>query len=571
MILQDLKGYKWAKDVVEGRFIANKWVKLECKRYIDRLETLQNKDNFPCYFDFQEAETIYKLLGLINYATGFYANKPILDHAAGFQMMTWENIFCWFYKELDENGIRKNMIEEIYLEIGRKAGKSFLCAVTELLIMLRSPKFAQHATAGKTRDISALVRNAIVEIIKASPLISKHFKITRDKIECKLNECTTKHLSGEANNINGLLLSSFIVDEVANQEDGSIIGALKLSQMSTKHRLSIYISTQYDIEHNAFNELLDYHKAILQGVDNETINTFGLLFELDEGDDFNDENNWVKSNPLQMAFEDGRNFLRQEYKKGLTIPSAMKEFRIKILNERLSGYSGETYIDFETWKKCQVDRIDLEGAEVVVEVDASLTTDLSAINIMYKENNMYYLISHAFLPENTLPSRREKIDYRQMERQGYCTITKGSIVDYNVLEEYIRNIEIKHKCKIRYIATDPFNIVATMQKLSEDYDVILLKQSYSVLSPPIKQFRDDVYKGLISYQKNTLLDWNMSNTTTVIGRSSGDILLNKVNKNKSRIDLVVASIFAYSQLYLEENLVDLNKVITDEYLSSLGW
>lgn len=31
---KDLKGYKWAKEVVEGKFIANKWVKLECKRYV---------------------------------------------------------------------------------------------------------------------------------------------------------------------------------------------------------------------------------------------------------------------------------------------------------------------------------------------------------------------------------------------------------------------------------------------------------------------------------------------------------------------------------------------------------
>ena len=26
----ELIGYRWAKDVVEGKFVANKWVKLEC-------------------------------------------------------------------------------------------------------------------------------------------------------------------------------------------------------------------------------------------------------------------------------------------------------------------------------------------------------------------------------------------------------------------------------------------------------------------------------------------------------------------------------------------------------------
>lgn len=560
MKLSQLKGLSWAKEVCDSSFVANKWVKLECQRYIDRIENGLNSDLIE--FDFKEAETIYKLLKCINYATGFYANKPVLNYAAGFQMMIWENIFCWFYKENDENGLRKRIIEEVYLECGRKSAKSFFCGVTEILIMLRSPKFAQTATAGKTRDISSLVKQATAEIIQASPLISKHFKVTREKIECKLNNSTMRHLSGEANNINGLLLSSYIVDEVANQEDGTIIGALKLSQMNTKDRLSIYISTQYDLEINAFNELLDYHKSILKGVDKDIINTFGLLFELDEGDDFNKEENWIKASPLQMTMQNGIEFLRGEYKKGLTVPSAMKEFRIKILNERLSGYSGDTYIDFDSWKKCEVDKVNLEGKDVVVGVDASLTTDLTAVSIMYKEEGKYYLTSHAFLPENTLPSRREKIDYRQMQEKGYCTIHKGDIVDYMLLESYIREIEEKYKCHVKCIASDPANIVPTMNSLAEDYEVVLVKQSYSSLSPSIKQFRDDVYKKIIHYEKNKLLDWNMSNTETVIGRTTGDILLNKVNKNKSRIDMVMASVFSYSRLFLEEE-ISINKVIEE--------
>lgn len=519
MIKEDLKGYQWAKQVVDGSFIANKWVKLECKRYIDRLENGLHSDLIE--FDFKEAEIIYKLLRCMNYATGFFANSPIIDHVTGFQMMIWENIFCWYYKKLDENGFRKRVVEEVYLEIGRKSSKSFICGVTEILIMLRSPRFAQTATAGKTRDISSLVKQATIEIINASPIIKKHFKITREKIECKLNNSTMKALSGEADNINGLLLSSFIVDEVANQENGDIIGALKLSQMNTKDRLSIYISTQYDLEINTFNELIDYHKNILNGVDEDVINTFGLIFELDEEDDFNDPSTWIKASPLQMTMQNGIDFLKSEYKKGLSVPSAMREFRIKILNQRLTGCQNEPYIKFESWKNGCIENIDLKGKEVIVGCDASLSIDLTGVSIMYEENGEYYLKSHAFLPENTLPERREKINYRHMESLGYCTITPGDIVDYNILEQYIRDIESKYNCKIKCIVTDPFNITATMQKLSEDYNVVLLKQSYSALSPPIKAFRDDVYKGLMHYEKNKLLDWCMTNTTTVIGRTSG--------------------------------------------------
>ena len=62
----------------------------------------------------------------------------------------------------------------------------------------------------------------------------------------------------------------------------------------------------------------------------------------------------------------------------------------------------------------------------------------------------------------------------------------------------------------------------------------------------------------------------MSNTTTIKGRTTDDILLAKENKNKARIDLVVASIFCYTQLYLQQNSIDINKS-TENYLKMMGW
>ena len=246
MIKNDLLGYQWAKKVVEGKEIANKYIILECNRYLSRLE---NADD-TIYFDYNEAKIIYQLLELVNYSTGFYAGEPVINHIAGFQAMILENVFCFRHKSNN-----KRVIEEVYLELGRKSGKSFIASLIEIIIMLRAEEYSQTACGGKTRDISSLVRNMVVELINSSPYIKKHFKITREQITCKLNNCTLKALSGEADNLNGKLLSSFIVDEVANMADSSVIDALKLSQMSTNTRLAIYISTQYSNPHNVFNEL----------------------------------------------------------------------------------------------------------------------------------------------------------------------------------------------------------------------------------------------------------------------------------------------------------------------------
>jgi len=246
-------------------------------------------------------------------------------------------------------------------------------------------------------------------------------------------------------------------------------------------------------------------------------------------------------------------------------PQEKIEYITKDVNNFLPSSAGDPYIKIEAWKKCEVEHIDFKGKDVVLGVDASLTTDLTGLDMMFVEDGIFYLKAHAFLPENTLPERRERIDYRTMENSGYCTITPGDIVDYNLLKERIREVEDLYECNVIAIATDPYNITATMQELADEYEVILLKQSYSVLSAPIKQFRDDVYKGIIKYEKNKLLDWCMGNTTTVIGRASGDILLNKLNKNKTRIDMVVAAIFAYSQLYTPE---EKPKELTADYINS---
>lgn len=120
---KDLKGYQWSRDVVEGKFIANKYVILECQRYIDRLEKLQHEEDFGYFFNLEEAKIVFGLTKLMNFPTGFFAGKPIYDHIAGFQAFVIENIFCWDSKEADENGLVTKMIEEVYLEIGRKSSR----------------------------------------------------------------------------------------------------------------------------------------------------------------------------------------------------------------------------------------------------------------------------------------------------------------------------------------------------------------------------------------------------------------------------------------------------------------
>lgn len=556
MDFKDLKGLQWAYEVVNGDFVANKWVKLECQRYIDRIETLQYNEDFNYYFDLKEAQTIYGLLKYINFATGVYANKPMANHLAGYQWMVIENVFCWFDKDAENP---QKMIQEVYLQMGRKSSKSVLCALLEILIMLRAPAYSQHAIAGLTRDISGLIKKDMEKIINCSPKLKKYFKITREQILCKHNQTTCKNLSGEANNINGLLLETFLVDEVANQPNQDIIGALKLSQMSTTSRLACFISTAYDLEHNAFYELIDYAKKILDGTV-EDIHTFALIFELDEGDDYTVESNWIKASPLQMTLESGRKFLRDEFNKALEVPSKMAEFRIKILNERLSSSKFESFIDIQTLKKCKADKpYDWNGKKVYLGLDMAQTNDNVSVGMCTYDDKLEKIVvkSWCFIPSEKTQEKtiREKVDYFRYIREGHCHSCGDYVVSYSFIENFIMNIENEYGVEIVGIGYDRYNCISTANKLENaGYTTIEVRQHSSTLHPALKWLEESILQSDFIYEDNELLEINFSNCRTVYDNN-----MNKyINKKKStgKIDMVIALVNALYLLNLENTTGD---------------
>lgn len=545
MILLD-RALKYAEDVISGAEITTKEIVTQCEWFLVDYNINQNNADFKYYFDETELLMINNLISLFDYATGFVAGEQVLEYLAPFQCFFITNIFAWRFK----NNHKKFRHNDITLFIARKNAKTFTVALIFILLMLTEQDYSEFYSICLTKELAAELRKAMVQLLNASPDIKKHFAISRTftgKIECKLTHSFFQPRTAESGKNNSIRPSAFVSDEHGNFQNAGNFNAMQGGQKNVINPLVFRTTTAYAITNSIMEEDLDYIRKVFNEIV-EDHRQFALLYYAEEKNLWNDTGIY-QSNPLRI--EENYNIIRENRKKALLKPSAKIEFITKDMNNFLKSETGEFYIDFKAWEKCRVDSINLKGKEVVVSVDASLTTDLTAVDIMFEENGEYYIKAHGFLPRNTLPNRREKIDYEQLQMSGCCTITPGDIVDYNLLEEYIRNIEAEHKCKIKCIATDPYNITATMQKLSENYDVILLKQSYSSLSPSIKQFRDDVYLGKIHYEKNKLLDFCMSNTTTILGRASGDILLNKVNRNKSRIDLVVAATFGYSQLYLE--------------------
>lgn len=562
MLIENARRY--AIDVVSGKEATTWEVKKQCEWFLADLKKQYN-DDFPYYFDEDELTKIEGILSLLNFATGLgVVGTPILYGLWDFQAFFLANIFGWRFKE--DN--KKFRYRDVTLYIARKNAKTFICALILIILMLTEDKYSEFYSICLDRDLAGEVKKAMMQIIEASPAVSKYFKLSTTlsgKIVCKLTNSFYQARTAEASRNNAIRPSAFVADEIAAFKDYHNINAMKSGQLSVRNPLRFKLTTAYPERDSIMLEELDYIRKVYDGVVDDD-RMFALLYYAEERHEW-DDIGIMQANPLRI--EENYQEIRDNRKAALEKPSERIEYLTKHMNVFVTQTHEEKYIDFEYWKKCEVPEVSFEGKEVIVGVDLSISTDLTAISIMSKENDEYYLYSHGFLPEGSLDGRREKFDYRQAEQRGECTITNGMIVNYTQVEEYIRSIEEKYKCKIKCIVSDPFNALQMMESLSKDYEVILLKQTYGNLSPAIKQFRDDVYTGKIKYERNKLLDWCLSNTTTVKGKTTDDILLAKENKNKARIDLVMASMFCYTQLYLQKNAVDINKYATNEFLSKL--
>ena len=125
---------QYANDVLDGKEIANRYVKKQCQLFLDDLER-QHDDDFEFYLDLDEVKKVEGILKLMNFATGIgVIGKSVLEglETAQFQAFFLCNIFGWRFK----SNPTKYRYRDVTLFICRKNGKTWLCGLVLIILML---------------------------------------------------------------------------------------------------------------------------------------------------------------------------------------------------------------------------------------------------------------------------------------------------------------------------------------------------------------------------------------------------------------------------------------------------
>lgn len=530
---------KYAKEVLAGNIIAGELVKLACKRHMEDLKKSKTKA-FPYKFDVELAEKYMEFFKLLHHSKGEKAGQPI-------ELELWQcfrigSVFGWISKKTH---LRRFF--EGYNQVGRKNGKSTEAAGVGIeLLTIDGEAGAEVYSAATKKDQARIIFDEAKRMINSSPYIKKHLDVYKLNIDMPATNSKFEPLSADANSLDGLNIHGAIIDELHAHKTRDVYDVLVTATGARKQPLIWIVTTAGSNPNGICHEKYDYAVKVLKGIIKDDT-FFAYIAQPDEGDDPFDEETWYKANPnlgVSVSIED----LRTKAKQAREIPAAYTNFMIKHLNTWVTAETA--WMNMIKYKECEEENAEfeisnLEGRSCYCGIDLSATTDLTAVTLEFALENGYYAwINHCFMPEDNLSEkeRQDKVPYRAWVRQGYITLTPGSVVDYDWIQSYV--MEMSKKYKLIEVDYDPWNATQFANNMAnEGFQCVEIRQGYRTLSEPTKDVEKLVLRKKLITFGNPVLRWAFSNAVAK-SDPAGNIKLDK-SKATQRIDPAISGITAH--------------------------
>ena len=530
------EGVAYAHAVCKGQINVCQNVQLTCQRFINQLE---NKE-WQWVFDPDYAQHILDFSNALVHTKGPDAGKPI--KLEPFQIL----FICAIYGFRLKKDLSKRMVTDVILFIPRKAGKSTLTAIIALYELLCGEKGAEVFTLATNREQATIVFDAAKGFIENMPSqLSSLFNVSKYEVK-KIGDTQSmfKALSRDTKKTgDGKNPSCVIIDEAAQITDRNAIEVLHSGMVARANPLRIYITTASFTKETKFYEDMNLYKSMLTGEANDNPKWFGLLYGLDQQDDWQDSNNWKKANPMHgiSVFDDA---IAQRAEEAKNKPATLNEFLCKTLNIYVSANSA--WVDRRYWDESITTIPDEKPESTFIAFDLAYSRDLNAVCTLHRfSEEKFYAEFQFFLPEESLdliPNHYKSI-FLQAHASGILRLTQGNVTDLNEVETYIKQQCIKHN--VKEIGYDPYNAASLVANLySEGLPVKKVGQGMAVLSNPSKTAEQLILKKGIMHNGNPFVGWQLANAE-VYTDVNGNV---KVRKNEAdtsaKVDGIIAMIMA---------------------------
>ena len=553
----------YGERVERGEIPACEWVRKAVKRQIEDQKRFSGKSS-RFYFDPDEAAKVCKFIELLPHTKGQLAGQKI--RLEPWQIWILTTVFGW--RRTADGGRR---FRRVYIEVPRGNAKSSLSSGVALYCLLADKEpGAEVYSFATTRDQAGIVFNDAKRMVQQTASLRSHFgvEVLSHALYVPKTNSTFQAKSADGSTLDGLNTHLAVVDELHAHRTRAVYDVVETSLGKRVNSLMWVITTAgFDTSGICYEVRTMVRNVLNRSVVDES--QFGIIYGLDEGDDWKSLAALEKANP-NWGVSVMPEVVTSLQKKAIAIPSAAGNFMTKHLDVWCSAASG--WMNMPAWNKCareELRREDFEGEPCYIGLDLGSKSDMTAKVLMFpredRDGRTYFVtFADFYLPSRAIETSPNS-QYRGWVEQGLIRVTEGAMTDFNVVEEDIR--EDLSRYSVQSIAYDPWQATQLISSLEDSgAPLVECRMTMQQISEPMKTLEALVLDGRIQHDGNPCLTWMMGNVVAKV--DAKDNIFPRKERYEQKIDGPVAMIIALSAAGAEQDdFSDFDSSVTGTFLT----
>ena len=534
---------QYIESVLSGKTLACKWTKLACQRQV---RDLDRQKDWEYRFDEAKANKICSFIGQLPHIKGKWGGSQIAFEP--WQHFVVGTPFGWVHKET-----KLRRFKTAYLELPRKQSKSTMSSGVGLYMLTADgEQGADIYSAATTRDQAKIVFADAQAMARKTAEFREHYGVAVGAHNINVQRTSSKFeaLSADAHTLDGLNIHCAIVDELHAHKTRDVWEVIETATGARSQPLIWAITTAGSNRAGICYEQRGYVCKLLERVA-EDDSYFGVIYSIDDGDDWTSEESWRKANP-NFGISVNPDDLARKAAKALQMPSAVSGFLTKHLNVWVSADAG--LFDMLAWDRCADQKLkpeDFKSDPCWIGIDLGFVDDIAAAVKVFEREAKLYFFGRYYLPEETVEESRNS-QYSGWARMKRITTTDGNVTDIEVI---VRDLAADLATyNVQEVAFDPYNkltLLNAMSKLGVAQEKLTeFPQTVGFMSPATEALMQDIRAERVAHDGCPVMSWALSN---VVGHfDAKDNVYPRKERPENKIDPAIAAIMARGRSLLRE-------------------
>lgn len=552
---------QYAFDVLDEKIVTGYLIKLAAFRHLRDLQRSEN-DDFSYHYDIDEVNRILK----------FASIAPNVDTGEPTKLMDWQKfIFGMLFGWRDD--LNKKRFTRVVLSVARGQGKTYLMAIymtysflIESMGLSNQDFLVTAENYDQTGKLYGYIADMIRKIVKEQPVFAElakedglvihdHSGITMRKFNNNL-----RPLSFNAGKYDSYHFTTAVFDEIGNISSREGTKKIVSGQVKVPNHQYIEISTSYPDPSVPFHdEQKMIQQAMEQDFSRDADRTLGLIWAQDSLDETFKEETWAKSNPLLYLKEQREVLLEglRDKRDSDMLAGTIDDFQNKNLNLWLQEATN-SYLKLADIERAKKKFDNIHGRPVYIGFDYSMFSDNTAIAFVfpYEDENgnpRWHIKQHSFIPFEKAGSiqakeKQDGIEYRELAKKGYCTITSHpqGLINEDQVYSWILNYVYSNDLNVMFFGYDAWGATTAILQMENntEWPLQTIRQRTSELKDPTKFLQKGLIESTITRDDDKIMEKALLNAEII-----EDKIGIQVDKAKAtlKIDVVDAIIDAFYQ------------------------